>query len=112
MGRKQVYIHILVITAGFGFLGYWLKVPMLYLLAAMVAASMIHFKLASFIAKAWLFAGEKLGYVNGIFLLSLLYFFLLWPLSLLKKLFQAIPAGQLRSTWQHATPLSDFKRPF
>ena len=111
MSRKQVYINILIICSGFAFLAYYLHIPVLYILPLLIAACLINIKLAVFIVNAWLLLGKKIGYINGILWLSVMYFLLLWPIAIIKKWVQYKPK-QITCTWKDAAPITDFKRPF
>jgi hypothetical protein len=78
----------------------------------LILTSLLHLKLAEIIVKVWIGIGEYLGKINGTIILTLLFFFLLWPLSLLKKLVQTKPIKKNTSGWKNAPPITDFRRPF
>jgi hypothetical protein len=112
MSKKQLIIHVFTLVLGFCFFAYWLKIPYLYFLALLILTSLLHLKLAEIIVKVWIGIGEYLGKINGTIILTLLFFFLLWPLSLLKKLVQTKPIKKNTSGWKNAPPITDFRRPF
>ncbi|MCF8253168.1 MAG: hypothetical protein K9H61_05675 [Bacteroidia bacterium] len=112
MTKKQLVIHILTISIGFGFFAYWFKIPQIYFISLLILASLLSSKFAKLIVKSWIALGKKLGQINGTIILTLLFFLLLWPLSLLKKLVQTKPLKNKTSRWVEAAPITDFKRPF
>ncbi len=79
---------IAVISIGFLMLFFVFKNEYLLVISGGIAFSGFLFsKIRKLIVKYWLWLGRILGFVNSRILLSLIFFLLLTPLALLKRLF-------------------------
>ena len=87
VNRSTARETLLVIVLGFGGLYLWLDRPWL-LYTALIAgvAGMLSLRLNRWIHRGWFFLGDQLGRVMGKVLLGVIFFLVLFPLSLLSRL--------------------------
>lgn len=115
MDKKQVYKTNVVIVIGFAMLGFYFKANWLYAISGVVfLITVLSFSGAKLVANVWLFLGKTLGNFNAKIILSGFFFLILFPISLIKRLFTTRRVKPQLSTWQ--TPdkgkVLDFKKLF
>lgn len=101
MKLAKAYQTNMVLVLGFMLIGLYLGIVQIqYIALAVLLLSAISEGLAKWIAKAWMFLGEQMGKVTSFVLLGLIFFVLLTPLAILKRLLGAIRSDLSKSTWQ------------
>lgn len=83
---KKIYIDLAIIFIGFIVLGYLSHIPYLYIFSGIALISAIHPTTASWVSFGWEKFGKALGLVNSRIMLSIFYFVVITPFSLLYKL--------------------------
>lgn len=87
MERKKDLRTLLGIAAGMVVLSFVFRIPIfLYLAIALCTAGLFSTRLAAFIAGLWTKATNLVGYAINAVLLSLVFFILLTPLALVRKI--------------------------
>ena len=87
--RAKVRETLLVIVLGFGLLYVWMdRTWMLYTALGAGVAGMLSFRLNRLIHRGWLFLGDQMGRIMSKLLLSVIFFLVLVPVSLLSRLFR------------------------
>jgi len=85
---SNAYKSVLTMVVGFLILSYLFHAPKLAMGACgLGVAALLHSTICNFIVLAWEKLGHALGWLNSKVLLSLIYFIILLPLALLRKLF-------------------------
>lgn len=101
MDKKQVYKTNAVIVIGFAMLGFYFKANWLYAISgAVFLITVLSFSGAKLIANRWMFVGKTLGNFNAKVILSVFFFLILFPISLIKRLFTIGHIKQQLTTWQ------------
>lgn len=87
--RAKVRETLLVIVLGFGLLYLWLdRTWMLYTALGAGLAGMVSLRLNRLIHQGWFFVGDRMGRIMSKLLLSVIFFLVLVPVSLLSRLFR------------------------
>jgi len=87
MEKNKITETLLVLTTGFLLLYLFLKIPFFLYLALFTGIAGIFVKpLAKYIAMAWFKLGDVLGYLTSRLLLGILFFVVLFPVSVLYRL--------------------------
>ena len=88
MNQKNTYQTILVMIVGFLAIGLSFDKLLISWLALIIGIlAIVSKQIAILIEKVWFFIAEKLGFINGTILLSLIFLLVLTPVALLRKLF-------------------------
>ncbi len=66
----------------------WIAAGVLWLPAALYP------KALTYVYKVWMKIGDVLGYINTRIILGILFFFLIWPIGLLKRMFSKDVMGK------------------
>ncbi len=117
MKWQAKHTSLVVIAIGFAvlysvFKNYWLLTPV-----AIAAIGFAVSPLGEMIHRCWLMLAKVLGYINSRIILSILFFLLLSPLALFRKLFQRKPKSpeSLKSfftTRNHVYTKEDLQAPW
>lgn len=117
MKWQAKHTSLVVIAAGFAiiflvFKNYWLLAPV-----AIAAIGFAISPLGEMIHRGWLMLAKVLGYINSRIILSILFFLLLSPLALFRKLFQRkqAPPQSMKSfftTRNHVYTKQDLQTPW
>lgn len=88
--RIKVYQTIIILSlAGLGAFWYWEKKELLLLAIGLLLVSLLVYPIARYIYLGWMALADVLGWVNTRILLGVVFFFLLTPLALVRRLFKA-----------------------
>ena len=99
MKRDKVLEAILTIAAGLLLFYFIFKVKvLLFIVFALLVLTLISNFIGEKIAWLWMKFAELLGYVNGKILLSVIFFIVLYPISLIYRLFNKDSLGLKRKS--------------
>jgi len=88
MKKAKTYETILVITTGFVILYLLTKaVPFIVVAIAISVLSLMSFFIADKINWLWMKLSEGMGYISSKIILTIVFFFILLPISLIYKIF-------------------------
>lgn len=90
--------NCLVVGAIFGLLYGYFDLMVLGITGLTFIAAAIHPVTASFLFRIWMWIGKMLGKINSAIILSVIFYFVLVPLSLIRKLLQKKPQTAARTT--------------
>lgn len=88
MKWQQKHTSLTVIAIGFGLLYFFFKKEWMLVLIGIVFIGFLLGNVGTFIHLTWMMIAKILGYINSRIILSILFFLLLTPLALLRRLLQ------------------------
>ncbi|MEX0813862.1 MAG: SxtJ family membrane protein [Chitinophagales bacterium] len=121
MTAKKTYSSLLVILIGFSLLGWFFEFFWLNLFAALLGlVGIIRQSWAEKIVSAWMFIGQKVGWVNSRIILTVIFYLMLTPLAFFYRLSKKNPLqlkklegeGSYYIKRNKSFVKKDFERPF